>query len=146
MPETPAASGDEQTERVMGSLLIFGVALAAAVVLLGAVLYLMHYGTDTPNYGAFRGEPADLPVQVDDPQISALVRIFVALVRIGDQCERVAVRVPNRRLGLLILIGTPVARVVFSVFAFVRQRDLLYTSVTLTVLSLLIYSLVGGKL
>ncbi len=129
MPETPAASGDEQTERVMGSLLIFGVALAAAVVLLGAVLYLMHYGTDTPNYGAFRGEPADL-------------RSFVGICR-------AALALRSRgliQLGLLILIGTPVARVVFSVFNFVRQRDLLYTSVTLTVLSLLVYSLAGGKL
>jgi len=129
MPETPAASGDEQTERVMGSLLIFGVALAAAVVLLGAVLYLMHYGTDTPNYGAFRGEQGDL-------------RSFVGICR-------AALALRSRgliQLGLLILIGTPVARVVFSVFAFARQRDLLYTSVTLTVLSLLIYSLVGGKL
>jgi len=97
--------------------------------LLGAVLYLMHYGTDTPNYGAFRGEQGDL-------------RSFVGICR-------AALALRSRgliQLGLLILIGSPVARVVFSVFNFVRQRDLLYTSVTLTVLSLLVYSLAGGKL
>ena len=47
------------------------------------------------------------------------------------------------QLGLLFLIATPIVRVGFSVFAFARQKDRLYVAVTLTVLAILIYSLMG---
>lgn len=47
------------------------------------------------------------------------------------------------QLGLLILIATPVARVVFSVFAFAQQKDRLSVGVTLLVLAILRYSLLG---
>ena len=50
------------------------------------------------------------------------------------------------QLGLLLLIATPVARVAFSIFAFALQRDRTYVVVTLIVLGVLIYSLVGGGL
>jgi uncharacterized membrane protein len=46
---------------------------------------------------------------------------------------------------LLVLIATPVVRVVFSVFAFLRQRDWVYVAVTAIVLGLLCFSLFGGK-
>ena len=45
------------------------------------------------------------------------------------------------QLGLLLLIATPVARVVFSVIGFVRQRDFVYVVLTLIVLAVLLYSL-----
>jgi uncharacterized membrane protein len=48
------------------------------------------------------------------------------------------------QLGLLILIATPIARVAFSVVAFLYQRDWMYVAVTLMVLGLLVYSLFGG--
>jgi uncharacterized membrane protein len=49
------------------------------------------------------------------------------------------------QLGLLFLIATPVARVVFSIFAFSVQRDRLYVVVTLTVLAILMFSLTGAQ-
>jgi uncharacterized membrane protein len=48
------------------------------------------------------------------------------------------------QLGLLLLIATPIARVAFSVVAFVIQRGRPYVVVTLIVLAVLIYSLTGG--
>ena len=45
---------------------------------------------------------------------------------------------------MLVLLATPVARVAFSVLAFALQRDRLYVGVTLFVLSVLAYSLLGG--
>ncbi len=47
-------------------------------------------------------------------------------------------------LGLLLLIATPVARVLFSIFAFGLQRDFLYVLFTVVVLLVLLYSLFGG--
>jgi uncharacterized membrane protein len=48
------------------------------------------------------------------------------------------------QLGLLLLIATPVARVLFSVFAFIYERDWTYVGITMIVLTLLCYSLFGG--
>jgi uncharacterized membrane protein len=48
------------------------------------------------------------------------------------------------QLGFLLLIATPVARVAFSVLAFVRERDWLYAAITAAVLALLVHSLAGG--
>ena len=50
------------------------------------------------------------------------------------------------QLGVLLLIATPVARVAFSVYAFARQRDVLYVVVTVIVLALLLFSLFGSNL
>jgi uncharacterized membrane protein YkvA (DUF1232 family) len=48
------------------------------------------------------------------------------------------------QIGLLLLIATPVVSVIFSVFAFVLQRDSIYVVVTLIVLTVSIYSILGG--
>jgi uncharacterized membrane protein len=46
----------------------------------------------------------------------------------------------------LLLVATPVARVIFSVAAFALQRDRTYVVITLIVLAVLGYSLFGGAL
>lgn len=81
----------------------------------------------TTAYHVFRGEPGDL----------RLVRGIVS-----DALE-----LRGRgliQLGLLLLIATPIARVVFSVATFIRQRDWLYVGITIIVLALLTYSLAGS--
>jgi uncharacterized membrane protein len=50
------------------------------------------------------------------------------------------------QLGLLLLIATPIARVIFSVFAFAIEGDRMYVIFTLIVLSVLLYSLFGSFL
>jgi uncharacterized membrane protein len=43
-------------------------------------------------------------------------------------------------------VATPMARVVVALVAFARQRDPIYVVISLFVLSVLVYSLVGGQL
>jgi uncharacterized membrane protein len=45
---------------------------------------------------------------------------------------------------LLLLIATPVARVMFAVVGFAMERDPLYVLLTLIVLAVLLYSLLGS--
>jgi uncharacterized membrane protein len=45
--------------------------------------------------------------------------------------------------GLLLLIATPLARVVFSAAAFARQWDWTYVALTMFVLSVLLWSLLS---
>jgi len=117
---------DERVEEVMGNLLRAGISLAAAVVLTGGIFYLIRYHATSPDYRVFRGEPADLR------SVSGILADAIELRSRG-----------LIQLGLLLLVATPVARVVFSVFAFARQHDLTYVVLTLIVLAVLIYSLVG---
>ena len=46
--------------------------------------------------------------------------------------------------GLLILIATPVARVAFSIFIFVQERDRLYVAITSAVLLILLFGFAVG--
>jgi uncharacterized membrane protein len=118
---------DQKMDAIMGILLRSGVVLAAAIVLLGGILFLMRHKTPVTDYHIFSGEPSDLRTI---PGIFAGVKAFRARGLI--------------QLGLLVLIATPVARVVFSLFAFMYQKDWKYVVFTAIVLGLLLYSLLGN--
>ena len=49
------------------------------------------------------------------------------------------------QLGLLFLIATPVARVIFSILGFAAERDRMYVVFTVIVLAVLLFSLVGSS-
>jgi uncharacterized membrane protein len=115
---------DERVERTMGGLLRAGVILSAAVVLMGAAWYFTAFGNAPVDYRTFRGEPASLREPV------GVMRGVLA----GDARSLI-------QLGLMLLIGTPVARVAFAIFAFAAQRDKVYVGIGLTVLAALAYGL-----
>jgi uncharacterized membrane protein len=115
---------DQNFEIFLGHLLRTGVLIAAAVALLGAIWFLSHGTSARKDYATFRGEPAELS-QVGQIVHAALEAQPLAIIQ----------------LGMLILIATPVARVLFSMLGFALERDWMYVAVTLIVLALLIYSL-----
>ena len=117
---------EAQVEGWIGSLLRVGLTLATAVVVVGAVIYLLHHGHEAPHYRIFRGEPADLRT------IGGILRDSL------EERGRGLIQ-----LGLLLLLATPVARVAFSVVAFALQRDRFYVVVTLVVLAIPLHSIVG---
>jgi uncharacterized membrane protein len=129
MPSPQRTWTEGRLEAVVGNLLRVGVMLAAAVVCLGGALYLIRHGGSVPHYGVFHGEPADLR------SVSGVVTDAMSLQGRGVI-----------QLGLLLLLATPVARVAFSAFAFAQQGDRMYVIITLAVLAVLLYSLVGGYL
>ena len=118
---------NHETEIIIGNLLRAGVIAAAAVVSLGGVIYLFRHGQSQMDYSVFRRQPPDFC------NVNGIIKETFA----GRGRGLI-------QLGLLILIATPVVRVVFSVFAFARQRDRLYVAVTLIVLAILVYSLMGN--
>jgi uncharacterized membrane protein len=119
--------GQKRFESLIGSMLRVGVILAATVVLVGGVLYLINFGAVTPDYRIFRGEASDL-------------RSMRAIFRDATSGHSRGLM----QLGLLILIATPIARVAFSVAAYLSERDWLYTAITLLVLGILVYSLTSA--
>lgn len=126
-----SASGwdDHRIELIIGKLLRAGVLLSASVVVVGGMIYLLRHGNEIADYRTFRGELSTL-------------RSFPGIVHgVLDRSGRAVIQ-----LGLLLLIATPIARVVFSAVAFARERDYLYVAFTLAVLAVLAYSLLGGNI
>ncbi len=115
---------DTRLENLLGNVLRIGVLAAASVVLAGGLVFLVRHGSEPPPYHVFRGEPSDLR------SVGGIV---------GDVFD-----VRGRGLiqfGLLLLIATPITRVVLSAIAFAAERDRRYVVFTLIVLAVLIYSL-----
>lgn len=119
---------DKQQEHILGVLLRAGVVLAAVVVLAGGVLYLVQHGGERADYHTFRGVPANLH------GVTNVLHDARALHSEGIL-----------QLGLLLLILTPIARVVFSAIGFAMEGDRMYVVITLIVLGVLIASLIAFK-
>jgi uncharacterized membrane protein len=120
---SPVASDDQVEERV-GALLQAGVLVASVLVALGGIVFLVKYGTTAPHHETFSGEPSDLR------SIGGIVKAAAGLRGRG-----------LIQLGILVLLATPVARVAFSLYTFIRQRDRTYVLITGFVLVLLLGSL-----
>lgn len=115
---------DERIEIAISYLLRAGLILASVLVITGGAFYLYQHGQDLPDYGSFRGEPAELK------------SLKGVLQSAWDFESRGIIQ-----LGILLLILTPISRVIFSAAAFLVRRDYLYVVVTLFVLTVLIVNL-----
>jgi uncharacterized membrane protein len=123
----PNLQQDQRMDQIMAVLLRSGVLLAASLVFIGGVVYLSRHDLPAINYRVFQGEPQEL-------------RTAGGILReAGEFHGRGLIQ-----LGLLLLIATPVARVLFSVLAFLYEKDWTYVAITMIVLALLSYSLFGG--
>jgi uncharacterized membrane protein len=120
---------DERVEGLIANLLRAGVLISALVVIGGAVPYLALHPRAHVMYRTFHGEPDNLKS----------VHEIIASSFSGDLRGIM-------QLGLLLLIATPIARVMFSAVAFVIEGDRMYVGFTLLVLGVLLYSLFGSFL
>jgi uncharacterized membrane protein len=119
---------DKRIENILGNLLRAGVVFSAVIVFCGGVMYLARHGFAPADYRVFQGEPSDLRT------VPGVVREAAGLSGRGII-----------QLGLLFLIATPVARVIFSIWGFAAERDRMYVVFTVIVLAILIFSLVGSS-
>lgn len=120
-------ASEQQLEFLLSNILKYGVLIASAIVLLGGILYLIRHGFEPADYHIFRGTPSEFrsPAGVTNAIVAGSRRGII-------------------QLGLLVLIATPILRVVISLLAFIWRRDFVYIIVTSLVLTALIYSLAGG--
>ncbi|MEZ6033241.1 MAG: DUF1634 domain-containing protein [Planctomycetaceae bacterium] len=123
---TPHLWTDLEVETKVGNLLRAGVLTSAVLVGMGAVGYLVQHGSEQPHYGKFNGEPGEL-------RHAALILQDA----FTGHSEGII------QFGLLVLIATPVARVMLAAFAFLKQGDRFYLGVSLVVLVILTASLLG---
>ncbi|MFA5972362.1 MAG: DUF1634 domain-containing protein [Lentimicrobiaceae bacterium] len=114
---------DKGIETILGNLLRIGVIIAGSVVIIGAVLFLVRHGSEIPSYHIFKP---------DIFNFSDFRDLFNGIITFRS--------VSIMELGILLLIATPVLRVLFSVFAFAYEKDYMYVVFTVIVLLVLILS------
>ena len=120
---------EHRIEASLSKLLTTGTTLAGLVMLAGIAWTVLHApAAPRPRYEHFT------PTAEEGKGLAAVVASVLKL-------EPHAIMLG----GVLLLMLTPVARVVFTLLAFVFKRDWLYVGMTAVVLGVLAYGLFGGK-
>ncbi len=115
---------DRDIQTILGTLLRVGVMLSMGVVLIGGLLYLFQDHHNVVNYGVFNPS---------NNKYSTIEAIFAGLKSLDSKAII--------QFGTLLLIFTPITRVVFSIFGFLLEKDYLYVLIGLFVLGVILFSL-----
>ena len=118
---------DEDVKLIIGSLLRWGVIISMLVVFAGGWVYLYRHGHEKASYHTFNGEPSFLK---NLKGILQGVLLFKGRAII--------------QTGILLLIATPIARVLLSIFSFLLEKDYLYVVITFIVLGIILFSMLSG--
>jgi uncharacterized membrane protein len=118
-----ASEADLKMDMAISRMLRVGVSIAAFVVLAGWILYLWRAHGVLPDYHHFHGVPS--PADRFTPVFEGIRHL--------DSRSLI-------RLGILLLIATPIMRVAFCVYSFAIQKDKIYVLVSAVVLTVLLYS------
>jgi uncharacterized membrane protein len=117
--------GDKDLQSFIGNLLRIGVIVAMTIVLGGLIIFLFQYGKDIAHYEQF------------DKTGTFHFADFFAKLKHGDSKAIM-------ELGIITLIATPIARVLFTMIGFWLEKDRLYTIIALIVLCIIAFSLIFG--
>jgi uncharacterized membrane protein len=119
---------DTDMQAVIGWVLRAGVFISMLIVFFGGVLYLYRHGHTIADYHEFKGIPV-------------FVHSFGGIVNgIINFRGRAIIQA-----GIILLIATPVIRVLFSAVGFILEKDYLYTAITFIVLLIIIISALSGN-
>lgn len=118
---------DRDIQVILGTLLRAGVIISMSIVLLGGIIYLVHNKFVITDYAVFKPEQS---------KFSSIASIFKGVLTFhGDAIVQ---------FGVLMLIFTPIARIVFALFSFLIERDYLYVLIGIIILGIITISLNGG--
>jgi uncharacterized membrane protein len=116
--------GDKDVQLILGTLLRVGVIVATSVVLLGGIIFLSKQHNQVVSFQNFKPEQT---------KFSSIAEILSGLKSLNG--------LAIIQFGVLLLIFTPIARVVFSVFSFLMEKDYMYVLIGIIVLCVIITSL-----
>jgi uncharacterized membrane protein len=118
---------DERIEVILSNLLRWGVILSSIVALTGGIVYLLNSGANAPHYHTFRG--------LFQP-FHNLSEVIKGTLKGNGQAII--------QLGVVMLIATPVARIIFSIIGFTKEKDWLYILISSIVLCIIATSVLLG--
>ncbi|RZL32586.1 MAG: DUF1634 domain-containing protein [Pedobacter sp.] len=118
---------DKDIQGLIGNLLRTGVYISMFIVVLGGIIYLTEHAGEKIDYAVFDFNKVSLKT-VEGIFAEVLTFKGAAVVQ----------------FGLLMLIFTPIARVLMAVISFLIEKDYLYVAIGLLVLAIIMASLSGG--
>jgi uncharacterized membrane protein len=118
---------DTDMQLLLGRVLRLGMIISISIVFIGGLVFLYRHGQSTPDYKTFKGIPAFL---------QNIGSLFSSAFSFHGQAII--------QLGIILLIATPVLRVMFSAIGFVLEKDYLYTGISLLVLLIIFASMLSG--
>ncbi|GAB2693674.1 DUF1634 domain-containing protein [Mucilaginibacter koreensis] len=118
---------DTDVQSIIGWILRAGVFISMLIVIIGGVFYIYRHGAEVNDYTQFKGVPEF---------ISSPSGIWHGILTIRGRAIIQA--------GIVLLILTPVLRVVVSGIGFLLEKDYLYTGISLLVLLVIIFSAISG--
>lgn len=118
---------DLDIQQIIGWILRLGVMISMTIVFIGGCFYWYRHSGETANYSKFVGVPdfVHSPLGIMHGIINLRGRAII-------------------QAGIVLLIATPVIRVLFSMIGFLLERDWLYTGISLLVLCIIIASALTG--
>ena len=118
---------DTDIQLLLGRVLRIGTVISISIVFFGGIIYLHRHGATMADYKTFTGIP---------PFVQHVDTIFDAAFHMRGQAII--------QLGIILLIATPILRVVFSAIGFVLEKDYLYTGISILVLLIILASMLSG--
>lgn len=112
---------------LLGKVLRAGTIISISVVFLGGMFYLYRHGHSIANYREFKGIPD--------------------FVRLSPQLFSGAMSLKGQaiiQIGIILLIATPIVRVIFSAIGFALEKDYLYVGISFLVLLIIFFSALSG--
>ena len=117
----------ESMNNIIGNVLRYGVIISFAVILFGTLLLVATSASSTATSTYI---PNQIPHGTFSVSLTGLIKGLA-----GFQAYSII------ELGVIILMATPVSRVLISVLLFAAERDKLYVYITMVVLALLLFSM-----
>jgi len=118
---------DTDMQLLLGKVLRAGTIISISVVFLGGILYLYRHGQSIADYKEFKGIPD-------------FVRLSTQLISEALKFKGQAII----QIGIILLIATPIIRVMFSAIGFALEKDYLYVGISMLVLLIIFFSAFTG--
>ena len=121
-------AADTDIQQIIGWILRLGVFISMLVVFIGGCFYIYRHSTEPVHYSQFVG----VPEFVHTPG-----GIWHGILTLRGRAIIQA--------GIILLIATPIVRILFSAIGFVLEKDWLYTGISLLVLAIIVTSALTGN-
>ena len=118
---------DTDMQVVIGWVLRIGVIVSISIVFFGGIIFLYRHGHEVANHHKFVGIPD-------------FIQTFGGIIH-GIFTFRGQAII---QFGIILLIATPILRVIFSTIGFVLEKDKLYIFISLLVLLIIFASMLSG--
>ena len=118
---------DRDMQLLLSHVLRAGTVVSITIVFIGGIFFIYRHGQSLSDYHKFNGIPNF---------IQNASGIFHGIWALHGQAMI--------QFGIVLLIATPILRVVFSAIGFALEKDYMYIGISLLVLGIIFFSMMTG--